>query len=79
MWEIFSRGLVPYADLTAIETLKAVSAGRRLDKPSVDTPSEAFDLMRACMLRDPKIRPTMAVAYTQLMDLCEAQEQETEL
>jgi hypothetical protein len=79
LWEVYSRGKVPYADLTAIETLKAVGAGRRLNKPNADMPSVAFDMMRACMLRDPKTRPTMAIACERLQELCEEQEQETEL
>jgi hypothetical protein len=80
LWEVYSCGQVPYADLTAIETLKAVGAGRRLNKPNMDMPTAAFDLMRACMLRDPKARPsTMAAASDRLLELCQEQEQETEL
>lgn len=79
LWEIYSWGQVPYSDLTAIETLKAVGAGRRLNKPNMDMPTAAFDLMRACMLRDPKARPTMAAASDRLQELCDEQEQETEL
>ena len=70
---------MPYGDLTAVETLKAVGAGRRLNKPNTDMPSAAFDLMRACLLRDPKARPTMVAAFSQLLDMCQDQEQETEL
>jgi hypothetical protein len=76
MWEIFSRGKVPYADLTAIECLKAVAAGRRLQKPSDDMPEAAFELMRACMLANETARPSMKDAASSLLSLYEEQEVE---
>eukprot|EP00730_Choanoeca_flexa_P017884 TRINITY_DN8659_c0_g1_i2.p1 TRINITY_DN8659_c0_g1~~TRINITY_DN8659_c0_g1_i2.p1 ORF type:complete len:682 (+),score=68.10 TRINITY_DN8659_c0_g1_i2:1-2046(+) len=69
IWEIFSNGRVPYDDLSAVECLKAVSLGRRLDRPTPHMPAEAYDLMRACMLRNEPDRPTMRKAAGQLFAL----------
>ena len=79
MYEVYSGGKVPYSTLTAIEVLKAVSAGRRLDRPSPTTPSKAYDLMRDCMKRNPKDRPKMAQVFERLERIFCDCETETEL
>ena len=70
MYEVYSGGKVPFAELTGIEVLRAVSAGRRLERPSSTTPDASFDLLRACMLKTDTDRPTMAEALGRLEELC---------
>jgi serine/threonine protein kinase len=70
---------VPYSDLTAIEVLRVVAAGRRLDRPSPTTYELVYDLMRTCMKRDPADRPTMYEAYQKLAQVCQDKEDETEM
>ena len=79
MFEVCSSGKVPYSNLTAIEVLKEVAAGRRLGRPASATYEGVYDLMRACMMRNPAERPTMHEAQLKLAHLCDEKEDETEL
>ena len=79
MYEVYSGGKVPYSDLTAIEVLKAVSAGRRLVRPSPNTPSMAYELMRKCMESVLENRPTMTEVCKRLEIILLDSERETEL
>ena len=69
MYEVYSGGLVPFADLSSMDCLRAVAAGRRLDRPSNDTPAAAFDLLRQCTLRHSQKRPAMVDVERQLRQL----------
>ena len=75
---MFSDGAVPFSDLTAVECLRAVAAGRRLDKPCRDMPQAVYELMRKCMVAD-DTRPTMAQVELQLQRASFETETETEL
>ena len=79
MYEVYSGGKVPYSDLTAVEVMRAVAAGRRLGRPSSATWDEAFNLMRSCMMRSKTDRPTMIQALDVLYRLLMSHELETEL
>lgn len=79
MYEVCSGGNVPYSDLTAIEVLQAVAAGRRLGRPAPTTYEMVYDLMRKCMQRVPGERPAMRDVYLKLMQVCSDKEDETEL
>ena len=79
MYEVYSGGKVPYSDLTAVEVMRAVAAGRRLGRPSSATWDKAFNLMRSCMMRSKTDRPTMVQAQDILCTLLMANELETEL
>eukprot|EP00045_Choanoeca_perplexa_P003136 m.28814 g.28814 ORF g.28814 m.28814 type:complete len:1719 (+) comp11885_c0_seq1:33-5189(+) len=79
MWEVYSGGQIPFEELSAVEVIRAVSAGHRLNKPSEDMFDEAFDLLRTCTLANSSQRPTIAQACDTLADLCQANETETSL
>ena len=79
MYEVYSGGKVPYNDLTALEALKAVSAGRRLERPCSTTSDKAYELMRACMHRDPNQRDPMNRILEKLEAILSDHEVETEL
>eukprot|EP00045_Choanoeca_perplexa_P018262 m.284536 g.284536 ORF g.284536 m.284536 type:complete len:2014 (+) comp17766_c0_seq2:503-6544(+) len=79
IYEVCSGGQVPYSDLSAIEVLKAVAAGRRLGRPTPNTYEAVYDLMRNCMKSNPADRPTMYEAQLKLAQLCYDKEDETEL
>eukprot|EP00730_Choanoeca_flexa_P001652 TRINITY_DN10728_c0_g3_i3.p1 TRINITY_DN10728_c0_g3~~TRINITY_DN10728_c0_g3_i3.p1 ORF type:complete len:920 (+),score=112.24 TRINITY_DN10728_c0_g3_i3:333-2762(+) len=79
IWEIYSNGEVPYAELSAMEVVAAVAVGRRLPPASPATPRVVNELMLACMDHRPEQRPTMTVVARRLLELAQEQDTETEL
>src|SRR6185437_12064998 len=45
IWEVMSRGLLPYGDVPAVDLLKYVKSGRRMDRPEC-CPNELYDIMK---------------------------------
>src|SRR5690242_9653021 len=65
IWEMWSQGMIPYAEMTNKEVLEAIPKGYRLEKP-VDCPVEVYDLMKECWSKEPRERPTWKVIYQKL-------------
>ena len=59
VWEIFSGGGTPFAELTATEVLAAVRAGHRLTRPSPTTSETVVALIRQCTTMEVNARPSM--------------------
>mmetsp|Transcript_33482 Transcript_33482/g.99671 ORF Transcript_33482/g.99671 Transcript_33482/m.99671 type:complete len:383 (-) Transcript_33482:2062-3210(-) len=56
LWEVFSEGCEPYADMSVREVYDAVRAGRTLPKPH-RCPQEMYQLMLRCWASDACERP----------------------
>ena len=56
VWEIFSRGSIPYAGITNREVIEKVRAGFRLT-PSTVTPTTVARIMTQCWKKDETARP----------------------
>ena len=85
MWELFSRGKVPYPGLNNEQVMEKVTNGYRMTKPQ-DCPDEVYDLMMKCWDKNPKNRPSFEVLYKEIYKLWaklkrpeSEQNQETEL
>jgi serine/threonine protein kinase len=57
LYEIFTRGAVPYFSLSNETTAERVVLGYRLEKP-MDCPDDVYSLMRSCWDADPSKRPS---------------------
>lgn len=66
LFEIYSGGLTPYANLATTEIVSAVQAGERLARPGPDTPEDIIHLMRACTTLETAVRPSMASVHAKL-------------
>ena len=66
LWEIYSGGATPYAQLQPSEVARSVLAGHRLARPRADTPEHILSIIRACTLATPESRPTMMAVHAQL-------------
>ena len=56
LWELFSKGMIPYFDKSNSETIETVIAGYRLPKPT-ECPDEIYQLMEKCWNNLPAQRP----------------------
>ena len=68
MWELFSRGMVPYPGMSNGEVVEKVTKGYRLYKPD-DCPDDVYEIMLKCWEKNPKDRPTFEVVYKQIYSL----------
>ncbi|CAH1796083.1 unnamed protein product, partial [Owenia fusiformis] len=59
MWELFTRGGTPYADVDTHAIKSWVLSGNRLDKPT-NLPNEIYGIMWSCWSDDPYARPTFS-------------------
>lgn len=66
MWEIVTLGSTPYPGLAAIEVMKKVRDGYRLEKPE-HCKREMYNIMFYCWDANPKERPTFT-ELTHLLD-----------
>lgn len=66
LYEIYSGGGTPFANLQASEVLCMVKAGERLARPAASMDEDVFVLMRACTAADVGGRPSAATLHAQL-------------
>ncbi|KAL9837655.1 tyrosine-protein kinase Fes/Fps isoform 2-T2 [Geothlypis trichas] len=66
LWEAFSLGAVPYANLSNQQTREAVEHGLRLDPPE-QCPEEVYQLMQRCWEYDPHKRPNFCTIHQDLV------------
>eukprot|EP01119_Soliformovum_irregulare_P026024 TRINITY_DN979_c0_g1_i12.p1 TRINITY_DN979_c0_g1~~TRINITY_DN979_c0_g1_i12.p1 ORF type:complete len:393 (+),score=118.91 TRINITY_DN979_c0_g1_i12:340-1518(+) len=57
LWELFSKGKMPYENMTVEESVSGVLKGERLFPPK-HLPETLRDLMSSCWIHDPQHRPT---------------------
>ena len=57
LWELFTYGKIPYAELPNQDVLKHVTNGNRLEKPPL-CPDDIYDVMTQCWNVHPNERPT---------------------
>ncbi|KAI0978795.1 hypothetical protein GJ496_000103 [Pomphorhynchus laevis] len=62
LYELITRGSIPYPGMSNQETLKAVSEGFRLSKPP-QCPNSFYHVMTNCWNANPKLRPTFEHLY----------------
>ncbi|NWH41853.1 FES kinase, partial [Chloropsis hardwickii] len=65
LWEAFSLGAVPYANLSNQQTREAVEHGMRLEPPE-QCPEEVYQLMQRCWEYDPRKRPSFSTIHQDL-------------
>ncbi|NXO50992.1 FES kinase, partial [Aramus guarauna] len=68
LWETFSLGAVPYANLSNQQTREAVEQGVRLDPPE-QCPEEMYQLMQRCWEYDPRKRPSFSTIHQDLIGI----------
>jgi len=68
LWEIFSKGKIPFYNLTNAEVSEEVLKGGRLSAP-VGCPDNIFEIARNCWKEDPLARPTFQQIYDQLLKI----------
>jgi hypothetical protein len=68
LWELFSRGNVPYPTFSNAQTMEQVIAGYRMPAPT-NCPAEVYQLMLQCWQANPAQRPSFAQLFTQLQQL----------
>ncbi|NXJ02122.1 FES kinase, partial [Psophia crepitans] len=68
LWEAFSLGAVPYANLSNQQTREAVEQGVRLDPPE-QCPEEVYRLMQRCWEYDPRKRPSFSTIHQDLISI----------
>ncbi|PRP86677.1 putative leucine-rich repeat receptor-like protein kinase [Planoprotostelium fungivorum] len=77
-WEIFSKGLLPYADLSNMEVVEHTLRGYTLSQPE-GCPAGLFEIMSACWQMNPVERPTFLEIRNQILkrfpDVFEAEEE----
>ncbi|XP_054071356.1 tyrosine-protein kinase Fes/Fps isoform X1 [Rissa tridactyla] len=66
LWEAFSLGAVPYANLSNQQMREAVEQGMRLDPPE-QCPEEVYRLMQRCWEYDPRKRPSFSAIHQDLI------------
>lgn len=66
LWEIYSGGATPFGTLATAEVVRAVQAGERLQRPSLDTPEDVMTLIWACTTLTASARPSMASVHARL-------------
>ncbi|CAB3400018.1 unnamed protein product [Caenorhabditis bovis] len=57
LWELFSLGEVPYADIQTTDLLTYHRSGKRLEKPTY-CPNEIYQIMTSCCLLETNDRPS---------------------
>uniref|UniRef100_A0A8B9PH50 Tyrosine-protein kinase n=1 Tax=Apteryx owenii TaxID=8824 RepID=A0A8B9PH50_APTOW len=68
LWEAFSLGAVPYANLSNQQMREAVEQGMRLDPPE-QCPDEVYRLMQRCWEYDPRKRPSFSTLHQELVSI----------
>ncbi|KAH3797101.1 hepatocyte growth factor receptor-like [Dreissena polymorpha] len=59
LWELMTRGVLPYATVDNWDMERYLKSGRRLPQPMY-SPTQLFRLMRRCWLVDPQDRPSFS-------------------
>ena len=71
VWELMTRGIVPYPNLQHFEVLLHLRSGYRLPQPNY-CPDAAFELMQKCWSFKAKERPTFKEISTELQDIIDS-------
>jgi serine/threonine protein kinase len=59
LWELMTRGVTPYPDISNWDVRSYIQSGRRLEQPEA-CPDVVFELMLRCWTKDPSLRPSFA-------------------
>lgn len=70
LWELATRGLVPYADVPNSKLRDFLATGRRLHQPPA-CPDSLYELMALCWQPDPEARPSFPASVARLRALME--------
>ncbi|XP_023930655.1 plexin-B-like [Lingula anatina] len=65
LWELFTRGKVPYPGVDGWDVLQFLKLGRRLDQPDY-CPQKVYQLMLKCWSWEPEERPDFTSIVTQI-------------
>ena len=74
LWEVYTRGFVPYDLLQSDEVVAAhVCGGGRLDQPA-GCPDAVYGVMRACWAQRPQERPSFATLAAWLQGIARGED-----
>ncbi|KAH9519880.1 hypothetical protein Btru_071127 [Bulinus truncatus] len=59
LWELMTRGLMPYPEVDNWDIIRYLKAGRRMPHP-IYCPDQLYEIMLHCWDGDPVVRPTFA-------------------
>ena len=75
VWELMTRGIIPYPNLQYFEVLIHIRNGYRLPKPNY-CPELVFVILQECWAPNPKNRPSFAEISKRLNQIIDTLEQE---
>jgi AXL receptor tyrosine kinase len=70
LWELFSFGIVPFAELNHEEVQNRILKGDMLKLPLI-VPESLVGMVSKCWNIDPKLRPTFKEIFQNLNQLCD--------
>ena len=76
LWELTTRGSVPYPGLVNSQIYNHLESGNRMECPN-DIPDHVNDLMKHCWEWEPENRPTFQEVYSVLDSKSEINEGES--
>ncbi|CAL1535044.1 unnamed protein product [Lymnaea stagnalis] len=68
LWELMTRGLMPYPEVDNWDIIRYLKAGRRMPHPNY-CPDLLYDIMLHCWQEDPAQRPTFAELVDDIADM----------
>nr|CAH8873476.1 unnamed protein product [Trichobilharzia regenti] len=68
IWEILSKGVKPFSNLTNAEAVEQIARGVRLERPD-KCPSSLYEILLECWNSNPTLRPTFSMLKPRLREL----------
>lgn len=75
LWELFTRGALPYPAVSNSEVRSVLNSGQRLEQPKF-CPNPLYQLMMRCWTHDPETRPTFEVVVKEMSKAWELETRE---
>ncbi|KAL5014848.1 hypothetical protein ScPMuIL_009118 [Solemya velum] len=74
LWELMTRGVIPYPEVDNFDLIKYLKIGRRMAQPQF-CPDELYKMMRRCWAPIPADRPTFHNLVAEILHMIEQLEQ----
>ncbi|CAH8663094.1 unnamed protein product [Schistosoma rodhaini] len=68
IWEILSRGVKPFSNLTNAEAVEQIARGVRLERPD-KCPHSLYEILLQCWNANPTLRPTFSMLKPRIREL----------
>ncbi|XP_059144020.1 hepatocyte growth factor receptor-like [Physella acuta] len=76
LWELMTRGLMPYPEVDNWDIIRYLKAGRRMPHPNY-CPDQLYEIMQNCWAENPSDRPTFAELVDDITDMVKQIEMKT--